>query len=123
MTVLAGTPESRVLKSATMRIGVTVPAIGERQALVARGGFARLGPVTLRAGDALMKPRERVYAAGMTESPGRLPRLLVVAAAAFSPQLACVDVTVTTEAVLAQPEECLGEVFDFDFRPCAGGYA
>ena len=83
MACLAGAPEGRILKSAVVRIGVAILAIGKSQALIMRSGFTGLGPVTLRAGYILMKSSEREGSAEMVETLGRLPGVLIVTAQTF----------------------------------------
>jgi hypothetical protein len=84
MACLAGALEGCILKSAAMRIGVTILAIGKRQALIMHGGFARLGPVTLHTSYILMKSGEREGRAEMVKTLRWLPGFLIVAAQAFS---------------------------------------
>ena len=83
MACLAGASEGCILKSAMVRIGVAILAIGKSQALVMRSGFTGRGPMTLRAGYILMKSSERIGSAQMIKTRGRFPGVLIVAAQAF----------------------------------------
>ena len=82
---LARALERRVLEGAAVRIGVAILTISKRQALIMRGGFTRLGPVTACAGHVLVQSRERERRTGMVEALGWLPSFLTVAAQALRP--------------------------------------
>ncbi len=111
-----------ILKSAAVRIGMTILTIGKSQAFVMRGRFSRLGPVTACAGHVLVQPGERETRAGMVEALRRLPSVLIVAAQTLGAQLSGVGILVAVRALLTQPQEGLAQVFDLDFAACGLGY-
>ena len=59
---------------------MAILTIGKGQTFVMRGGFTGLRSVTLCAGDVLVQPDERETRAGMVETFGRFPGILIVAA-------------------------------------------
>lgn len=90
-----------------------------------RGGFSRLGAMTLGARYILVEAREREASTNMVKARSRLPRVLIVTTQALGAQLACMGILVATLTLLAQTQEGLANIFDLDFctRGCgdAGG--
>lgn len=115
MATLARTLERRILKSAAVRIRMAILAVCESQALVVRARFPGFRTVTLDAAYVFVESREGESRTEMTKSLGRLPGILTVAAQTLSAKLAGVLILMATEALLAQAQIRLVEIFDFDF--------
>lgn len=65
-------------EAASVGIRVAALAIDKGYAFIMGGGFAGLGPVTLRTRHVLVKPGERVVRTRMVKRFGRLPGVLAV---------------------------------------------
>ena len=118
MAALTAASNRCILKRPLVGIGVTVLALGERQALIARRRFARLGTVTLRAGHIRVESREGKRSPEMIEALRRLPGVLIVATETLGAQLAGVGVLMAIKAFVTQAQKGLIQVSDFDLRAC-----
>ena len=98
---------------------MAILAVCESQVLVVRPRFPGFRTVTLDAAYVFVESREGEGRSEMTKSLGWLPGILTVAAQTLSAKLAGVLILMAIEALLAQTQKRLVEVFDFDFT--AGG--
>jgi len=107
VTGLAISLKSRVLKGATMWIGMAVFTTAVAQADINGRCFPRCGLVAVGARDALVSAGQRIRRTAMIEPLGRLPGILLVAACAIGSQLTLVGVLVAQRTSGWQSQERL----------------
>jgi hypothetical protein len=116
---LASAVELGFLKSAAMRVHVTVLATAEHESLEKSRLSLGMRLMALPAGDRLVLPGEGVVRAAVIEAGSGRPGILRMAACAVRSLLSFVHISVARKALAAKTEKRMVEILDLDVR--AGG--